>query len=71
MQACNDLNWWMLDNRSDPGHQLEWLESELVKIEKDQGFAQIIAHIPTTDCLHQFGIRYKALMERFQHIIRF
>ena len=71
MQACNDLNWWMLDNRADPGHQLEWLENELIKIEKDEGFAMIIAHIPTSDCLHQFGIRYKALMERFQHIVRF
>ena len=19
MQACNDLNWWLLDNRNDPG----------------------------------------------------
>jgi sphingomyelin phosphodiesterase len=29
MQACNDLNWWLLDNRSDPGHMLQWFEDEL------------------------------------------
>lgn len=21
-QACNDLNWWLLDNRQDPGNQI-------------------------------------------------
>jgi len=31
----------------------------------------MIAHIPVDGCLHQFGIRYKALMERYQHIVRF
>jgi hypothetical protein len=29
MQACNDLNWWLLDNRQDPGQQIAWLEQEL------------------------------------------
>jgi hypothetical protein len=71
MQACNDLNWWMLDNRIDPGHQLQWLDTELAQIEKDEGFAMIIAHIPSMSCLHEFGFRYKALMERYQHLIRF
>lgn len=73
MQACNDLNWWLLadKDRSDPGHQIEWLENELLELEKAEGFAYIIAHIPAVSCLHQFGIRYKALMERFQHVVRF
>ena len=73
MQACNDLNWWLLTDkdRSDPGHQMEWLESELRALEELGGFAHIIAHIPSVSCLHQFGIRYKALMERYQHVIRF
>ena len=71
MQACNDLNWWLLDDRTDPGYQLEWLEDELSQIEKDGGFAHIIAHIPSRDCLHQFGYRYHALIERYQHIVRF
>lgn len=73
MQACNDLNWWLLTDkdRSDPGKQLEWLEAELIELEKNEGYAHIIAHIPSVSCLHQFGIRYKALMERFQHVVRF
>jgi len=69
--ACDDLNWWLLDNREDPGHQIAWLESELDQLEKDGGFAYIIGHIPPRGCLHQFGVRFKALMERYQHIVRF
>lgn len=71
MQSCNNLNWWLLKDRSDPGNQLKWLEQELAALEKEDGFAHIIAHIPPDSCLHQFGIRYKALMERYQHIVRF
>ena len=71
MQTCNNMNWWLLDDRTDPGHQIEWLEKELMQIEKDEGFAHVIAHIPPEECLHQFGLRYKALMERYQHIVRF
>jgi len=67
------MNWWLLDqqNRQDPGGQIGWLEQELLQIEKDEGFAYIISHIYPTDFLHQCGIRYKALMDRFQHIVRF
>lgn len=73
MQACNDLNWWLLTDkdRNDPGNQIAWLEAELVELEKKEGFAYVIAHIPSRSCLHQFGIRYKALMERYQHVVRF
>ena len=52
MQACNDLNWRLLVNRNDPGHQLEWLEQELDKIEKTEGgYAYLLAHIPASMCL--------------------
>jgi hypothetical protein len=72
MQACNDLNWWLLDNRSDPGNQLDWLEFKLWQIEKfGDGFAHVIAHIPTMSCLHQFGLRYHAIMDRYQAVVRF
>jgi hypothetical protein len=28
-QACDDMNWWLLDqeNRQDPGSQIHWLEN--------------------------------------------
>lgn len=71
LQACNDQNWWMFKQRTDPGDQIAWLEQQLSQIEAEDGFAYILSHIYSVDCLHQFGIRYKALSERYQHIIRF
>ena len=67
------MNWWLVkpEDRNDPGGQLAWLETELASLEKSGGYAYMIAHIPPDSCLHQFGLRYKALMERFQHIVRF
>ena len=41
------------------------------EIEAEGGFAILIAHIPASQCLHQFGLRYKALMERYQAVVRF
>lgn len=52
MQACNDLNWYLLAERQDPGNQIAWFESELARIEKEEGFVYIIAHIPPHSCLH-------------------
>jgi len=35
------------------------------------GTAIIIAHIPPgEDCLHAWGARFRALMDRYQHIVR-
>lgn len=44
-QSCNDMNWWLFSNRQDPGQQIEWLEGELARIEKEGGFVHIIGHI--------------------------
>jgi sphingomyelin phosphodiesterase acid-like 3 len=69
--ACYDLNWYLVSERYDPGNQLEWLEEQLRMLEEEEGFAYIIGHVPPYHCLHNYGIRYKALMERFQHVVRF
>ena len=70
-QAGNDLNWSLLTTLNDPGNQLKWLEAQLRDIEEKNEFAFIIGHIPPDGALHDWSIRYKALVERFQHIIRF
>jgi len=31
----------------------------------------MIAHYTPSNCQHQFGARYRALMERYQHVVRF
>lgn len=70
-QSANDLNWSLLTTLNDPGNQLKWLEEQLKEIEAAGDIVFILGHIPPQEGLHEWSIRYKALVERFQHIIRF
>lgn len=70
-QTCNTENWYLIENRYDPGDQLAFIESELSKLEQVNGSAIFIAHIPPVYCLHPWGARFRALAERYQHVIKF
>jgi len=70
-QTCNNMNWYLFGQRNDPGNELAWLEEELASIEEAGGVAILMAHIPPTDCLHEWGARFRALMDRYQHVVRF
>ena len=71
-QACNNLNFWFIWNVTDPGKQIEWLQSQLSSAESSGELVYIIGHIPIgdSDCLSQWGYRYKVLMDRYQYIVR-
>ena len=69
--SCDELNPYELVERDDTGHQYEWLKNELNEIESNDGVAFIIAHIDPSDCQHQWGVRFRSLMDRYQHIVRF
>ena len=59
-------NFYLINNKNDPGNEIAWLETILSEIEKLGGQAFIIAHIPTSfDCLISWGHRYKALADRY------
>lgn len=60
-----------MEDRYDPGNQISWLENELSTIEAAGGIAYLIAHIQPYNFLRDFGGRFHALMERYQHVIRF
>eukprot|EP00347_Sterkiella_histriomuscorum_P022876 403336826 len=66
-------NGKVFDKRDDPGGVLQWLNETFHAIEARGEIAIIISHIPPADdsCLYQWSIRYKAITDRFQHIIRF
>lgn len=69
--VCYGYNFENFVTFTDRGHQLEWLENELTEIESLNGTAIMMAHVPDgPECTRQFGKRYHALMDRFQHIIR-
>lgn len=69
---CYQFNWETMTMYEDPGHQMAWFEKELESIEKAGGTAILISHVPVLEeCNQQYGRRYHALVDRFQHIIRF
>jgi len=70
-QSFNEANVYALGSKYDPGNQITWLEETLYNIEATSGFAIIIGHIYPSDFQDQTGRRFHALMERYQHIIRF
>ena len=53
------------------GHQIAWLEQELLEVEAQEGLAVLIGHYTPVNCQHEYGVRFRALMERFQNVIRF
>lgn len=67
----NSDNFMLPGVKYDPANQLTWLEEQLAQIEADGGIAYIIAHYQPYNFTWQFGSRYHALIERYQHIIRF
>jgi len=58
--ACYYWNFEIIKSRNDPGDQLAWLEQELLAIEKRNGQAIIIGHIPPLyyQCMHGWSVRY-------------
>jgi hypothetical protein len=51
--------------------QMKFLTQELDELESIGGLAIVTFHItPDDGCNHDFGVRYRAIMERYQHIIR-
>lgn len=72
-QPCYNMNFFLFSQRDDPGGILAWLNETLHQIEANGEVAIILAHIPPGDssCLYNYAIRYKAIMDRFQHVVRF
>ena len=69
---CYQYNWESMMQFEDPGNMLEWLESELIALEKIGGQAILLAHVPNIEeCNRQYGRRYHGLLDRYQTVIRF
>lgn len=65
------MNWYLWETLADPGDELAWLEAVLKDMEAKGENAILLGHIPTHGCLRAWGSRFQALMDRYQHIIRF
>lgn len=72
-QVCYHFNYFLWATLNDPASELVWLEKTFREIEKRGEIAIVIGHIPPgdSDCLSQWSMRYRAITDRFQHLIRF
>ncbi|CDW90552.1 ser thr protein phosphatase family protein [Stylonychia lemnae] len=72
-QTCYMYNYGLFNETNDAAKQLAWLEEILAQAEKDNELIIIAAHMSPGDynCITQWSNRYQALVERYQHIIRF
>jgi len=70
--ACYFYNWYLIEDRYDPGQQLDFIVKELDQLEKVGGKAILISHVPpSSECVHEWGARFRAITDRYQHVIRF
>lgn len=59
-----------MQDPSDPGDMLKWIESELSQSEKIGQKVYLIGHIPPKSNLNDWAIRFNAIVDRYAYIIR-
>lgn len=66
MNYCNNKNWWLLINSTDPVSELQWLVYELQGAEINGEKVHIIGHIPPghSDCLKVWSRNYYHIINR-------
>lgn len=66
MNYCNNKNWWLLINSTDPVSELQWLVYELQGAEMNGEKVHIIGHIPPghSDCLKVWSRNYYHIINR-------
>lgn len=66
MNYCNNKNWWLLINSTDPVSELQWLVYELQGAEINGEKVHIIGHIPPghSDCLKIWSRNYYHIINR-------
>lgn len=69
---CDIFNFYLIKNPTDPYNQFEWLEITLREAEILNEEVFIISHIPPgdTNYMSECSKRFKALVDRFQNIIK-
>ena len=71
-QNCYIYNFYLIGELTDPLGELQWLEDTLREMEAAGQVAIIMGHVPpgSMDCVQSYAGRYRALMDRFQHVVR-
>ncbi|XP_035706324.1 sphingomyelin phosphodiesterase isoform X3 [Folsomia candida] len=68
MNYCNNKNWWLLVNSTDPVDELKWLIFELQSSELLGEKVHIIGHIPPghADCMATWSTNYYDIISRYE-----
>lgn len=71
MNACNNENWWLLLNTTDPDGQLTWLTKVLQSSEDKKEKVHVVGHIPpgVDDCLKAWSHNYYRIIDRYESTI--
>ncbi|XP_065062750.1 sphingomyelin phosphodiesterase-like [Rhopilema esculentum] len=71
MNYCNNMNWWLMINNTDPAGQLQWMIGVLEGAEKNNEKVHVIGHIPpgSGDCLSHWSWNYYEIIKRYSHVI--
>ena len=66
-QSCDNLNFNLFSNNTDPNNMLAWLNQNLLESEEKGEMVILFGHIPPNDlfCSSQWAQRYNILIERF------
>ncbi|XP_060838777.1 sphingomyelin phosphodiesterase isoform X1 [Rhopalosiphum padi] len=71
MNYCNNKNWWLLMNSTDPVKELQWFIYELQNAEFNGEKVHVLGHIPPghPDCLKVWSRNYYAIISRYESTI--
>lgn len=71
MNVCSSLNFWLVENSTDPSTELQWLIHELQLAEIANEKVHIIGHIPpgNADCMRIWSHNYYEVIARFESTV--
>ncbi|XP_072029445.1 sphingomyelin phosphodiesterase-like [Amphiura filiformis] len=69
MNFCNDQNWWLQINETDPAGELQWLMNVLQQAEDKKEKVHILGHIPPGSCAKVWTANYYRIVDRYESTI--
>ncbi|XP_050300057.1 sphingomyelin phosphodiesterase-like [Anthonomus grandis grandis] len=69
--VAQTMNWWLIQNDTDPMGQLAWLVETLKEAEENNEVVHILTHIPTgkSDLMAVWSREYHKIIQRFANTI--
>lgn len=71
MNYCNNKNWWLLLNSTDPATELQWFIYELQSAEFSNEKVHVVGHVPPghPDCLKVWSRNFYSIIARYESTV--